>query len=63
MKEITLGNTKIKIIFPNNTKEENKRRLKNLYDVCNEIFKDNPECFYTHEEVENLKKDASNIFL
>lgn len=39
-----------------------KETLKNLYDVCNELFKDK-KYFYTSEEVKRLKKDKTNIFL
>ena len=44
--------------IPNQTKES----LKQLYDVCNEIFKDEA-LFYTSEEVKELKKDTTNIFI
>lgn len=37
--------------------------LENLYDVCNEIFADYSDCFYTKTEVSKLKKDPSNKFL
>ena len=54
-------------INQNNDKKEikapSKIALKNLYDVCNRLFKDNPECFYTKEEVQELKKDKSKIFI
>ena len=36
--------------------------LEEIYEVCNEIFKDD-SLFYTKEEIENLKKDKENIFL
>ena len=39
-----------------------KESLKQLYDVCNEIFKDE-SLFYTNEEVKELKKDTTNIFI
>lgn len=39
------------------------RRLEELYDVCNELFKTHQECFYTSEELERLKSDLSNKFL
>jgi hypothetical protein len=39
-----------------------KDTLKQLYDVCNEIFKDE-SLFYTSEEVKELKKDTNNIFI
>lgn len=63
MKEMMLGKTKIRYSFSTAPIEERKKNLIKLYDVCNQIFKDNPECFYTHEEVKKLKKDPSNIFL
>ena len=40
-----------------------EERLKKIYDVCNKLFKDKDECFYTSTEVEKLKKDKENIFL
>ena len=39
-----------------------KEKLKQIYDVCNKIFKDE-KYFYTSDEVKELKKDKSNIFL
>lgn len=36
--------------------------LKNIYDVCNEIFKDK-ELFYTSEEVKKLKQNKENVFI
>ena len=36
--------------------------LEEIYEVCNEIFKDD-ELFYTKEELEKLKQDKENVFL
>lgn len=36
--------------------------LKHIYDVMNKNIK-NPNCFYTSEEVKQLKKDKRNIWL
>lgn len=36
--------------------EQRKNNLRILYDVCNEIF-DDPKCFYTKEEIEELKNN------
>lgn len=36
--------------------------LEEIYEICNEIFKDD-ELFYTKEELERLKQDEKNIFL
>jgi hypothetical protein len=36
--------------------------LKNIYDVCNEIFKDE-SLFYSKEEVKELKQNKDNIFI
>lgn len=33
-----------------------KNNLKIFYDVCNKVIK-NKNCFYTPEEIEELKKD------
>ena len=63
MKEFKIGNTEIKVIYPVLTNEECQRRLTHLYDVCNEIFKDKEECFYTSKEVEQLRKNKKNIFI
>lgn len=43
-------------------KQPTKENLIKLYDVLNEIFKDE-SCFYTSKQVEELKKDESNIFI
>ena len=51
-------NNLIEIVSNTPTKET----LKQLYDVCNEIFKDET-LFYTSEEVKELKKDTTNIFI
>lgn len=50
---------KIKVIMQPPTKE----KLRSIYDVCNKVFRDNEEVFYTKEQVKELKKDKSNIFL
>lgn len=36
--------------------------LKNIYDVCNEIFEDE-KLFYSKEEVKELKQNKDNIFI
>ena len=48
-----------KIHRPDRPKKED---LKRLYDICNEIFK-KKECFYTKEEVEELKANKENRFI
>ena len=50
---------KVKVIIQPPTKE----KLKNIYDVCNKVFRDNDAVFYTKEQVRELKRDESNIFL
>ena len=40
-----------------------EERLKKIYEVCNRLFKDKDDCFYTSEEVKELKKDKENMFL
>ena len=47
-----LGNTTI-IVRETTPKEEDIRRC---YDVCNELFRGNPECFYTREETKELNR-------
>lgn len=44
-------------------KEPDSKVLIELYDVCNRLFKDKPQCFYKHEEVEALRKNKERIFL
>lgn len=39
------------------------KRLKIIYELCNRLFQEKDECFYTKEEVKELKKDKNNIFL
>lgn len=40
----------------------NKASMKNLYDVCNQIFTSS-NLFYTTEQVEKLRQNEHNIFL
>lgn len=40
-----------------------KATLERFYDVCNELFKDNPSVFYTHEQIEELKKNNLKNFI
>lgn len=62
MREYKLNDT-VTFIIPKLTVEENRKRLIKFYDKCNEIFKDNPECFYTKEEVKKLKENPNNKFI
>lgn len=39
-----------------------KEVLQHIYDVMNKNIK-NPDCFYTPEQVKELKKDKRNIWL
>ena len=39
-----------------------KEKLQQIYDTCNRIFKDE-KYFYTREQVKELKKDKSNVWL
>ena len=50
---------KVKIFTTTSLKEKN---LKNVYDVCNKVFKDN-KCFYTCDDLNKLKQDKTNVFL
>ena len=59
-KVVEVDGTKNIIHYPEVPRRED---LVKLYDVFNEIFKDHPECFYTHEQVEQMKKDKTKIFL
>lgn len=49
---------KISVIRQTPTKEN----LKLIYDTCNKIFK-NDSCFYSKDEVKNLKANSQNVFL
>lgn len=40
-----------------------EERLAKIYDVCNRLFKDKEECFYTKEQVKELKTDERNKFI
>ena len=40
----------------------NASKLKHIYNTIQRLI-DNKECYYTEEEIENLKKDKTNIFL
>lgn len=44
-------------------KKPTKEQLKRLYDVCNRLFKDDETCFYTKDQVKELKKEKDNIWL
>ena len=37
-------------------------KLNHIYNTIQKLI-DNKECYYTEEEIENLKKDEKNIFL
>lgn len=39
-----------------------KDKLEKIYSVINGIIK-KPECYYTKEELEKLKKKKENVFL
>lgn len=45
-----------------NRKTPTKEVLQNVYDVMNKHVK-NPKCFYTPDEVKELKKDKDNVWL
>lgn len=57
--KVQIGNTTINFINPSTQTKEN---LKNLYDTCNKIFKDEA-LFYSKDEIKKLKKDKKNIWL
>ena len=37
-------------------------KLRHIYNTIQKLI-DNKECYYTEEEIENLKNDEKNIFL
>lgn len=38
-----------------------EKKLEQIYDIARAIIKDN-SCYYTQEEIDELKKDSKNIF-
>lgn len=40
----------------------NEIKLLHIYNTIQKLI-DNKECYYTEEQIENLKKDKKNIFL
>lgn len=58
MKKTTtkLGNTTINIYRPIIPNEE---EIIKLYDTCNKLFKNHPECFYTPEETKEKNRMLS----
>lgn len=56
----TVGGKKIDAYIPD---EVNSQDLEQLYDIMNDLFEDDPSCFYTSEKLSELKKDKNNIFL
>ena len=38
-----------------------KQKLDNIYNTIHNVIK-NKECYYTTEEIEQLKRDSKNIF-
>lgn len=65
VKEYKVGSTTIVSKTPILTDKERRRRLENLYDTCNRLFPPDkyPNLYYTHEEVEGLKRDPKNTFI
>lgn len=45
-----IGNTTVKVL----ESTPNEDKIRELYELCNEIFADKPECFYTREETRKL---------
>ena len=39
-----------------------KEKLQHIYDTCNRIFKDE-KYFYSKEQVKELKRDKTNVWL
>ena len=53
------GNKEVTAYIPKTIDVHN---LEQVYDIMNDLF-DDPQCFYTADEVKVLKKDPTNIFL
>lgn len=56
----TIDGKIVNVVVPD---EIEYRKLEELYDICNELFKMHKNCFYSSEELEKLKCDLSNKFL
>lgn len=56
----TVGNKEIRAYIPS---KESRENLENLYDICNELFSDYADCFYTKDEVQKLRRNTENEFL
>ena len=65
VEEYKVGSTTIVSKTPILTDKERRRRLENLYDTCNRLFPTDKytNLYYTHEEVEKLKRDPKNTFI
>lgn len=50
----------MKVTF--NKKPITKEKLKEIYDTCNRIFKDD-RYFYSKEQVNELKKNKNNVWI
>ncbi|WP_195990284.1 hypothetical protein [Clostridium sp. D53t1_180928_C8] len=50
---IKLGNTTVNIYRPIIPNED---EIIKLYDTCNKLFKNHPECFYTPEQTKEKNK-------
>lgn len=55
----TVGNKEVQAYIPDKT---SYKALAELYDVCNDLFNE-PDCFYTKEDLTKMKKDPTNTFL
>lgn len=58
--EVEVNGVKSIIYYPI---EPSRTSLERLYDTYNELFKDKPECFYTSEEVKEMKENKTKVFL
>lgn len=45
-----IGNTTVKVL----ESTPNEDKIRELYELCNEIFADKPEYFYTREETKKM---------
>lgn len=70
IKSLIINNTKNEVYMEEGTLEDKKRNLKNIYDTINDIARkvekrgvDTSSWFYTHEQIEAMKKDSRYNFI
>lgn len=55
-----IGGKVVTAYIPDKTTAQN---LESLYEVCNDLFNEYEDCFYSKEDFAKLKKDKRNTFI